>query len=534
MSKNNMVVLLSTLLKSSSGINTMKHCADSKKRGKIVASYVGLGLLYFFLVVFCVLVAIGYGIFGLADSIPVFSATVISTMCLFFTLIKSGGYIFEFKDYDLLMSFPIEVSDIVKCKFLYMYVKSLVWVLSISFASMIGYGFFAKPKFYVYILWVVLSFFVPIIPMLAASLVGAVFTAIGSGFKFKKAVQTILMFMFILFSFSLRFIIDGVFRNNEVEDVIGVMSEKMESASRYIFSAAWFGNSITKGNIIAGLLLIGVSVLLLVVFARVLSINYRKINSRLKSHSVRSDFKMGKQKQRSAVMAVAFKEFRRMIGSSNYMVNASFGFVMVMILAVASLFFDPQTIVNTITEDAPISADLVLPAIPLVIYFFTGMVATTCITPSLEGKNYWILQSLPISKMDIYKGKMLFNLWLGIPSGVFSVIILGFRFGGDIIDILLFVILVIALNLFSTIWGLLCGIKFMKLDWEYEIEIIKHSTALVVYLFPNLIITMIMIVVVIILGMIVSAKIVTGILVVLVSLFAAVLYLILRSVIANS
>ena len=53
---------------------------------------------------------------------------------------------------------------------------------------------------------------------------------------------------------------------------------------------------------------------------------------------------------------------------------------------------------------APITKEMVYPAIPLIVYFFIGMVATTAMTPSLEGKNYWIVQSLPIKK-DALSGK---------------------------------------------------------------------------------------------------------------------------------
>ncbi|MBQ7679359.1 MAG: hypothetical protein IJT34_05875 [Butyrivibrio sp.] len=37
-------------------------------------------------------------------------------------------------------------------------------------------------------------------------------------------------------------------------------------------------------------------------------------------------------------------------------------------------------------------------------FVFIGMMATTACSPSLEGKNYWILQSLPLEKKTIYQG----------------------------------------------------------------------------------------------------------------------------------
>ena len=69
------------------------------------------------------------------------------------------------------------------------------------------------------------------------------------------------------------------------------------------------------------------------------------------------------------------------------------------LLGLAALIFDIDSIIAKVLHDAPVSKEMLYPAIPLIIYFMIGMVATTAITPSLEGKNYWIVQSLPIPIM---------------------------------------------------------------------------------------------------------------------------------------
>ena len=39
---------------------------------------------------------------------------------------------------------------------------------------------------------------------------------------------------------------------------------------------------------------------------------------------------------------------------------------------------------------------------------------------------------------------------------------------------------------------MICGVKFKKLDWTNEIEVVKQGSALTIYLFPNLIVTMLL------------------------------------------
>ena len=152
------------------------------------------------------------------------------------------------------------------------------------------------------------------------------------------------------------------------------------------------------------------------------------------------------------------------------------------------------------------------------------MVATTAITPSLEGKNYWIVQSLPISKKQLYHGKMLFNMYLTVPFAVFGTLCLCVSAKVPILTALLEIILMLALCAFSTAWGCVCGIKHMRLDWENEIEVIKQSSAVAIYMFPNMFATMALVVLVVILGMYMNLNLILLVLILIVSLLACLCY----------
>ena len=159
------------------------------------------------------------------------------------------------------------------------------------------------------------------------------------------------------------------------------------------------------------------------------------------------------------------------------------------------------------------------PAIPFIVYFFIGMVATTSFTPSLEGKNYWILQSLPIDKKTIAKGKMLFNMYLTVPFMTFGILCFCISAKVTIINTILYIILGVSLCAFSTAWGCVCGIRHMRLDWENEIEVIKQGAAVAIYMFPNMFVVMGLIVLVVILGMHVDHRVLTIIYLYLLLLF---------------
>lgn len=522
--KNSRFVLLDILLKSTGTRNILKHSKDPKKRKQVGSGLAGRIVLYVILFAYCVLMSIGYGYAGLADAIPETAVLTIALLSFVLTLLKTNGYMFAFREYDMLMAMPVSVRTIVADKFLYMYVKSLPMMAITSLSMMVGYGIYAKPSAWVYVIWVILTLVVPMIPMVVATALGALFAGIGSGFRYKKAVQTVLLFAFILLCVCSRFIIEKIVRDGEAASYMGDIADTMNKASGYYLPAEWFTKAITESNILYALLLLALSVGIFELVVSVVARFYRRINSSLMSGSVHKDYKLKKLKGRSPVMAIAFKEFKRLTGSTTYITNAGFGEVLVLIIGIAAIFVDGDKLIATVLQGAPITKQMLAPDIPIIIYFMLGMVATTCCSPSLEGRNYWIVQSLPISRMDLYKGKMLFNLMLTMPFMVFATITLGISLGAGFWDIIMYLICGAVLLAFSTTFGMVCGLKYMRLDWENEIEVIKQGSAVSLYILPNLIVTMILLVAVVALGMVMSGIVVITILTVIVAVLAFAFY----------
>ena len=91
------LLLLRTLLLSTSQINIYRHCRDKKKRAKIVGGFIGIGLVYAMIMAYCIVMCIGYGAVGIIDAAPVMCALIISALAFFMTLLRTNGYLFNFK-----------------------------------------------------------------------------------------------------------------------------------------------------------------------------------------------------------------------------------------------------------------------------------------------------------------------------------------------------------------------------------------------------------------------------------------------------
>ncbi|MBR4145274.1 MAG: hypothetical protein IKU06_07430, partial [Lachnospiraceae bacterium] len=105
MNKNS-IVLFRALLKSTSQWNIYKYCKDKKKKGRIIGNFIGYSILYLCLIAYCIATGIGYGKMGLTEIMPANCAITVSILAFIFTLFKTNGYLFNFKEYDMLMSLP--------------------------------------------------------------------------------------------------------------------------------------------------------------------------------------------------------------------------------------------------------------------------------------------------------------------------------------------------------------------------------------------------------------------------------------------
>jgi len=483
-------ILLRTLLLSTSQLNQFKYETDKKLKRKIVRQTIALFFLYLCIMFMFVSMAAGYAVSDMSNHIPALSAISIIMLEFIFTLLKTNGYLFAFKDYDTLMSLPFTVKQVVTCKFLYMYVKNLLWMVLITIPMEIVYGYFVHPPAAVYIVWSILALLLPLIPMVLASAIGAFVTGISSGFRHKNILQIFFTTIFVLLCFSFRFIANAIFSGDNTEAAMAGVANFSNGFKTYYPPLAWFEEAVVSLSVKGIILFILSSVAVFEVAFTIISKNYKSINCKLMTGNAHKDYTVQNLKVMNVKQSICFKEFRHFVNSANYFVNLGLGAILIVILCIILLFVDMQKVISVVTQGAPVTPQMILPAIPMVVFFFTGMTSSCCCSPSLEGKQMWLIQSLPISKIEYYKGKMLFNLYLTVPFAVLGNLICGKACGADGLTLLLCIVCGIVQCLYNTLFGLVCGIKHIKLSWDNEMEVIKQGSAMVIYMLPNMFVTM--------------------------------------------
>lgn len=472
-------------------INTLCHEKNPKVRRKKIGMTVAYVIVGVVLALYCYGIAYGLCFMGLSEIVPGYALTITSIITLIFTFFKTNGVLFGSRDYDMLMAFPIKTTTVITAKFLSMYINNLIFA-AITMISM-GIGFCMSNPIGVgtVIMWFLAILLTPLIPMTIAAIVGTIIAAIGSGFRHKVLVQATLTAVLILGIMVGSFWVQEEAMKDEAAFML-MFADMGTSISKVIHElyplSIWFDRAIIEGNVLCFLLFAGVSILIYVIFALICAKGYRKINTAMGSHHAVSNYKLGKLETSSVYMAIAKKEAKRLTSSTVYMINAGFGLLLALVLAVISSFTGADTIIESMQiQGTEAIKPLIRYLMPFAIAVTVNIYNTTCVSLSLEGRNLWVVQSLPITKRTLLKGKMLFNILLVMPVSLLCSIIYIFSLHISLVLALEYLLFSIISVLFSTVFGMCINVHFPNFTWQNEVEVVKQGASSMIGVFGGII-----------------------------------------------
>ncbi|PGV60121.1 permease [Bacillus cereus] len=480
----NSLGLLKIRLVTQLGLNTFKYEKDKKKRQNKILLTASIALVGVMLMLYCGTSAYGLVKLGMSEIIPVYALVISSVLTLFFTIFKANGEIFAFKDYDFLMSLPIRVSTVIASRFLYLYLLNTIFSIIIMLPMGVVYGIHGNPSVSFYFMWFISMFIASLIPTTIAAIFGAAITAIASKFKNANKITTILSFIVII-TFGLFMLKNGNAQYS-LTDMNGIGAIVSEQLTKVYPLANMFQKAIVHADIVAFILFVGISVTWYYLFIKILSLKYKQINTGISTYHMLSNYEVNSMRKESVLVALYKKELKRFFSSTVYVINSGMGVVMAIAFSLAIVVVGPNQLI------AYPGVELLLQKIaPFAIAAAISMTCTTCVSLSLEGKNVWIIKSLPIAPKVIYDSKMLMNLSLSIPASLISAVLLIIGLKLDVWSSLLIVITPLAYSLFSAVWGIFINNRFGYYDWVSETQVVKQSVGSFVGMFGGLIVAVI-------------------------------------------
>ena len=454
------------------GLNVFRYTKDKKKK----KTTIGLGVVWVLLIVMIATyiggAAYGYVYLGMAEIVPAYLIMLASLVILMFAIFKAGSVIFQENAYDILCSLPVSQMAIVVSRFLRMYVENLLLTLLVMVPGTAVYGVMVKPAISFYFIGVIVTVFVPLIPITIATFLGALVTAIASRMKHKSLVSAALSVGLVVAIMASTGTMSTLEEEFSIE-MLQNMSEMMTQTIEGIYPPAiWLSNAMVKGDILTGLLCVLGGLVAFAVTIALISAKFHEICRGLYGTHAKHNYKMEQLKAKSVLGTLYKRELKRYFSSSIYVQNTIVGPIMALLFAGAVLGVGLDTIQQTLELPIDIAG-----AIPVLLAGIFSMMTTTCTSVSMEGKEWWIVKSLPIRTKDLLDSKLLVGLSLYLPFWFVAEILLIIALRPRFMELVWMVLLSFILIVFSQVFGLTINLKMPVFDWENEVSVVKQSAS---------------------------------------------------------
>lgn len=459
------------------GLNVFRYTKDKSRRARFWLMAVAWVLVILIAIGYVTGLSVGMHMLGLASLIPVYLYTLVSLIVFLFSIFKAGSVVFSLKSYEMLTPLPVSRSAIVISRFLTMYVTNLLLGLLVMLPGMVVYGICYKPTLGNYVITIVVFLFMPLLPLTMSSIIGAGITALTSRMKNKGIGESVLM-MLVVVGIMLG---SSVLAENEemlTKEVLANLAVTIEEAIRNVYPPAGWYAEVLEGEILPLVPLLGLPLVVFGLFVYVVGRNFQRICSVLAASSATNDYRMGKLQGSSRVKSLWKKELRRYFASGIYVSNTIIGCVLALLFA----GFVAVTGVEKLVEmlELPGAEDIARSIMPFVLTFmFTIMNMTACAV-SMEGKNLWQIQTLPVHPKDVWMSKIYANLTVVAPFYVLAVVLMCIGLRANLSEIMWMILIPGAYICFMAFVGLKINLWLPVYDWEQEVQVVKQSASVLV------------------------------------------------------
>ena len=407
------------------------------------------------------------------------------TAIFIFSIFETKTELYECKDNELLLAMPIAPRDIVVSRIFTVLIYNYIEELIILIPILICYIVFGGGA--VGILGALFIF--ATVPLVATALAAAVGYAVHLiSHKIGKYKNLIIMILSI--GFLSLYMIGYTALMANMETVFEDLENNFEGIAEKYSIVSVIGSIATFDLIpflIYALSVAAVSACAVLVISR----KYMSL--------LTSTVKTGKTvyvaralKGKSPLMSLTKKEFSKILSSPTYMLNGALGFlfqilaaVLIAVMGPKLLSLDPEMLAELGMSEAAVGK-LSIPLFVSILVLAGSMNMLSCSALSLEGKNLWILKSMPIPAATVLFAKAMPQILLSAAFSLVAGLIAGIGIGASVTDVSFFVLIPAAFGTFSALFGITANVLLPKFDFVNDVQVIKQSTACFICLLVNM------------------------------------------------
>ncbi len=432
----------------------------------VVILGIGLSCLYTFIYGMSYKEA-GLSIFPLT----ILFASVASALTLFSGINQARG-IFIGKDYDMLNALPITKRTIIAAKVINLYLIELLY----SAIIMIPHGIVAfaiSGESLVLITSLILAFTISAFPLVIALIFSFITLVVASKFQYGNIVSIIFYVIFLGGLFYLSF---SMGRGSSEARIANTLTSAA-NIIKWINPAIYFVELAHASNYLYILIFVAINIASLIIVTLVFALFFDSLHELVTA--LKSDFKYVRKelKAKKELKTLLGLEFKRLFASRMYFLNSCSGLIVSVIMSVMmGLIFSPYSPFGT-SENLTSMVKQYAFFGGIIITFGLCMTNTCTVGISIEGKNFWMIKSLPINYKKYMWAKLLLSIILFIPISLICSTIIVIFIMPDWVSILSIYLVPVVVILINIIVSLLINLSFYRLRWTNEQEVVKSSTA---------------------------------------------------------
>lgn len=469
-----------------------KTASKKKKRGVgakigilILAIYVigaffmMFGVLFFSICQPLCSVGLGWLYFSLA-------AIISTLLCFVGSIFATQTQLYESKDNELLLSMPIPPRYILATRMIMLGALNMFYELLIMIPAGVVYCMFYRVTVWGVIIFVLSALLLPLLVLSISSILGWVIALIGSKVRNKNLINMIL---------SVGFLVAYFYAYGQIEVYINKLilngAHIADAIRKSVFPAYHFGRAIAEADFLSFVMFALCAVVPFAIVYFVLSRSFINISTSKKS-AAKIKYRHRSLSVSSAGAALVKKELRHFFGNAMYVLNSSMGIIFTVIMAVAAVLKRDQLLM--LLDEIPFAREYTGAVCCIILTVMSSFNIISAPSVSLEGKNLWISQSMPVPAYKVLMAKAWAHIIVCVPSVLIGATVFMFLFKMSAVDVLMMYLLPCVFTVMVGLLGVVINLKLPKFDWISETAVIKQSASTMVTMLISMCIVAVIIV----------------------------------------
>jgi ABC-2 type transport system permease protein len=396
------------------------------------------------------------------------------------TVFLTQKQVFEAKDNDLLLSLPLSPSSVLLGRISTLLLLDYFYQLFIAIPAMaiwIMHGYASASGIVIFILMLLL---IPLLSMTLSLLIGWLVSLITMRMRSKNIITMVLTLGFL-----------GVYFyavSNFEKVLTGLIEQGDELAQAFqtgLPPIYWLGDAVANSNFLSAVffalcctLPFALSVFILNKFFILIATTNRGAKKIV--------YHQTKLREAGIRKTLLLKELKHFLSNPMLIMNMALSSLIAIIAGIV-LLIRPSILSSTLAQFTMVLPNLTSAGACTIILAFLACVNTAgAALVSLEGKQLWIVKSLPVAPQDVLFSKVEMHVVIcGLPV-LFASLCAAIAMGGSFADIALLLFFPFLISIIIGLVGVTLNLLIPRFDWINEVQPAKQGIPVLLTMFGSM------------------------------------------------